>query len=74
MLALVFLRMTWYSGDLGPTVVALWMESLLAMVPVMRVNGGSHTLEGKQGIPGFLKTVPKDLRFNERKLKRSGCM
>ena len=32
--ALVFLMMTWQRGDFGPTVVALWIDSLRAMVPV----------------------------------------
>lgn len=32
--ALVFFMITWQRGDLGPTVVALWMDSLRAMVPV----------------------------------------
>lgn len=31
--ALVFLMMTWHRGDLGPTVVALWIETRRATVP-----------------------------------------
>ena len=31
--ALVFLMITWHKGDFGPTVVALCMESLRAIVP-----------------------------------------
>ena len=29
----VFLIMTWQSPDIGPTVVALWIDILLAIVP-----------------------------------------
>ena len=33
---LVFFRMTWHSGDLGPTVVARWIEIRRVTVPVLR--------------------------------------
>jgi hypothetical protein len=31
---LVFLIMTWQRPDMGPTVVALWIDILLAIVPM----------------------------------------
>ena len=31
--AFVFLIMTWHRPDIGPTVVALWIDILLAIVP-----------------------------------------
>ena len=33
LITLVFLRITWHNGDLGPTVVALCIDIFLAMVP-----------------------------------------
>jgi hypothetical protein len=32
--AFVFLMMTWQRPDIGPTVVALWIDILLAIVPM----------------------------------------
>jgi hypothetical protein len=34
LLKLVFFNITWHNGDFGPTVVALCMDILRAMVPV----------------------------------------
>ena len=75
-LAAVFLRMTWQSGDLGPMVVARWMDTFLAMVPAALVSNHAHPVVASPAryIPDFLKTVPRALMFNERKLKMSDCM
>jgi hypothetical protein len=42
LLACVCFIMTWQSPDIGPTVVALWIEILLAMVP----SGSQYVTDG----------------------------
>jgi hypothetical protein len=70
---LVFLRMTWHSGDFGPTVVALCIDILRATVPAVNALAAQRRRQSRGGsiIPGFPKTVPKLLMFKESELYKS---
>ncbi len=44
--ALVFLRITWQSGDLGPMVVARWIDTFLVMAPAAPVSNDVPVVAG----------------------------
>ena len=62
--ALVFLMMTWQRGDFGPTVVALWIDSLRAMVPV----AVRHTVR-KISVPKTYLVCQRQSPWNEFQTK-----
>ena len=68
--ALVFFMITWQRGDLGPTVVALWMESLRAMVPPT-VRLIVRKLSVPENVPGLPKTVPMERIPNQADVKNA---
>lgn len=62
--ALVFLMMTWQRGDFGPTVVALWIDSLRAMVPV-----AVRLIVRKISVPGTYLVCQRQFPWNEFRTK-----
>lgn len=59
--ALVFLMITWKRPVIDPTVVALWIDSLLAVVPTSRQLADNWEVIYTDDLPGFPKTDPRAL-------------
>lgn len=65
---LVFRMMTLHNGDLGLTVIALWIETLRAIPPGTSQRLGEALRAGTKHSPCFPKTVPRPFIFKKSKL------